>query len=128
MGAQEPGAGQGAESRASAEAQEAPEDDLTVGAPDWDSEQGAILSVVVRLRQIRDEQQGDRWPWLLGRVLDCDLPRLERHLSEETSEWVARADAKFARHGGEHQREEEKHDAEEIRMSRLRQEIPPSPG
>lgn len=52
-----------------------------------------LLTVVLRLRQYRDElaagRDGFAW-WLMdARILGCDLPRLEGHLTAETRDWAA---------------------------------------
>lgn len=41
-----------------------------------------LATAVARLRQIRGDGY-DNGHWLLDRVITCDLPRLERHLSAE---------------------------------------------
>lgn len=50
-----------------------------------------LLSAIVRLRQIGEELEAGRdgfAMWLLtDRVLTCDVPRLESHLTDATRTW-----------------------------------------
>jgi hypothetical protein len=45
-----------------------------------------LLTVCQRLRQIQEEREDGLW-LLWDRILTCDLPRLESHLTPETVEW-----------------------------------------
>jgi hypothetical protein len=42
---------------------------------------------VARLRQLQDEAYYDGGHWLMKRIMSCDLPRLEGHLTPETIAW-----------------------------------------
>lgn len=50
-----------------------------------------LLTVIVRLEQIRDEwdeHQGFAEDLLLSRVIGCDVPRLRSYLAPETLAWA----------------------------------------
>lgn len=49
-----------------------------------------LLSVVARLRQLRDIPYVDDNHWLFRRLIECDLPRLEGHLHPATRAWADR--------------------------------------
>lgn len=46
-----------------------------------------LATLVARLEQIREEGY-DNGHWLVDRVITCDLPRLERHLSGEARQAI----------------------------------------
>lgn len=47
-----------------------------------------IACVVLRIEQINREQEPEHWLW--DRVMDCDIPRLKKHINEEMLESMAR--------------------------------------
>lgn len=47
-----------------------------------------LLTVILRLRQIQSEREDGLW-LLWDRILPCDLPRLESHLTPDTLAWMA---------------------------------------
>jgi len=54
-----------------------------------------LLSIVARLRQIREDDGSgfygsDLTTLLWNRIMTCDLPRLESHLTPETVAWMER--------------------------------------
>lgn len=59
-----------------------------------------LLTVILRIRQLRDEDYFDNGHWLWRRVVDCDLPRLEGHLTPETVRWLERTEELVAKPGG----------------------------
>ena len=61
-----------------------------------------LLSVVARLRQIREDDGSgmygsDLTTLLWERVMTCDLPRLESHLTPETVAWMERQEESWRR-------------------------------
>lgn len=56
--------------------------------PPPDGLQLDLLTAVARLRQLQDVEYYERGDhWLMHRILNCDLPRLEGHLTPETIAW-----------------------------------------
>jgi hypothetical protein len=47
-----------------------------------------LFCVVSRLSQLRDERGSVLAELLIDRLLSCDLPRLERHITPETATWA----------------------------------------
>ena len=59
-----------------------------------------LVSVVARLRQIRDEggiPGSSLAEFLWDRVMTCDLPRLENHLTPATVAWMKRQEESWRR-------------------------------
>jgi len=47
-----------------------------------------LLTVIVRLEQLRDEEAPNGLPFIAERIISCDLPRLRGHLTPETLAWA----------------------------------------
>lgn len=51
-----------------------------------------LLSVIARIRQLREEGWFESSHFIWHRIETCDLPRLEGHLTPEVAKWAERVD------------------------------------